>query len=63
MGESWWAVVSGGGPDMSGCGGKICADRQYGNVDFRREGWKRLGPGQRVAGGGVWAVRTRKGHV
>ena len=54
----------GGGRDVRGCGWKASAERQHGNVDFRREGRKRLGAGGRVSwGGGVYGVWTQKGRV
>jgi len=38
----------------------VSTEQQHGNVDFRREGRKRLGAGGRVSGGGWSKVSGRK---
>jgi len=43
----------GGGPGSKRVRLRASAERQHGNVDFRREGRERLGAGGRVSGGGV----------
>ena len=55
--ESWQVGVSGGGRDVRGCGGKVCAERQHGNVDLRLGGRKRLRDGGRLSGGGGRLMR------